>query len=126
MCFVILTVKTSFCLFLECPFSSACGNSVSIPWNLNLQPLDMISARTTFGSPIFRDLIITTCWIIWKTRNDVSFDGEDYNLCRWKFNFKEELGLVCIKAKQKIRDPLVRWCENSLMFLSFFLALGAW
>jgi hypothetical protein len=84
--------------------------------------LDMvISAKTTFGSPIFRDLIITTCWIIWKTRNGVSFDGEDYNLCRWKFSFKEELGLVCIKAMQDTKVQLELWRENFSWNISFSL-----
>lgn len=31
------------------------------------------------------------------------------NLQSWKLNFKEELVLVCIKAKQKLRGPLFLW-----------------
>jgi hypothetical protein len=30
----------------------------------------------------------------------------------WKAAFKEELGLICIKSKQRTRDALNRWCEN--------------
>lgn len=54
--------ETCFHLFFECPFSNTCWQSISINWNMNLQPLDMvIDARTTFGSPIFREVIITAC-----------------------------------------------------------------
>ena len=122
------TEETCFHLFFCSPFSIACWSSINIFWDTNLQPLDIVvsQARNTFGSAIFRELVITACWVIWTTRNGVIFDAKSFNLNSWRAAFKEELGLVCIKAKQKIRDPLVRWCENSLMFLSFFLALGAW
>jgi len=40
-----------------------------------------------------------------------------------KFLLKEELGLVCIKAKKRIVEPLKMWCENRLwaIFLNFGL-----
>lgn len=45
---------------------------LNIHWNLNLQPLDMIiEARTNFCSIIFREIVITTCQIIWKMRNSI-------------------------------------------------------
>ena len=54
---------------------------VHICWNQNLPPLDMIiDARTSFGSPIFREIFITACWIIWVTRNTVIFDDVQANL----------------------------------------------
>lgn len=58
--------ETSFHLFFECPFSTACWNTIPINWNTSMQPLDMvIDARTAFGSPTFREIFITTCWTIW-------------------------------------------------------------
>jgi hypothetical protein len=33
----------------------------------------MIEARTTFGSPIFREIVITGCWIVWKITNNIMF-----------------------------------------------------
>jgi hypothetical protein len=68
-------------------------------------------ARISFGSKIFRELVITACWVTWTTRNGVIFDGKAHILNQWKRTFKDELGLVCIKAKKKIRDVLIRWCE---------------
>jgi hypothetical protein len=72
----------------------------------------MLQARVDFGSSIFRELVITTCWIIWKCHNDIIFGRKGYNIISWKATFKEELGLVCIKSKQRIRDALTSWCEN--------------
>jgi len=64
----------------------------------------IIEARTTFGSPLFREIFITACWVIWSTRNGVIIDSGQINLNVWKTQFREvglqELGLVCTKAKQ--------------------------
>jgi hypothetical protein len=52
--------------------------------------LDMIiEARTTFGSPLFREIFITACWVIWSTRNGVIFDSGQINLNVWKNQFRE-------------------------------------
>ena len=54
--------ETSLHLFFECNFSTACWNIIPICWNQNLPPLDMIiDDRTSFGSPIFREIFITAC-----------------------------------------------------------------
>lgn len=92
--------ETSFHLFFECPFSNERWESIPIFWNLNLRPLDMIlQARSDFNSPIFREILITGCWIIWNTRNKVIFDNGQTNVDQWKRDFKQERGLVCTKAK---------------------------
>jgi len=98
--------ETSFHLFLwMCFFSQSCWNTIPITWNLSSQPLYMIiEARTTFGSPLFREIFITACCVIWSTRNGVIFDSGQINLNVCKTQFREvrlqELGLVCTKAKQ--------------------------
>ena len=52
--------ETSFHLFFECPFSVDCWSSITIHWNLNLQPLDMLlQARADFGSHIFSELFVS-------------------------------------------------------------------
>ena len=70
-----------------------------------------MEARNDFGSSIFREVVVTTCWIIWTTRNRVVFDGLNFTLSRWIEDFKE-LGLVCIKAKQSVKLSLELWLEN--------------
>jgi hypothetical protein len=105
--------ETCFHLFFQCPFSIACWNLLSTTWNYNLDPLDMmLQARADFGSSIFREVVTTACWVIWKARSDIIFDRKSCSLQCWKATFNEELGLVCIKAKQKIRGTLTSWCEN--------------
>jgi hypothetical protein len=108
--------ETSFHLFFECPFSRACWNTIPINWNLNLPHLDMvIEARTNFESNIFREICIMACWVIWITRNGVIFDNGQINLNLWKRKFKDELGLVCIKAKASRQTPLSMWRDSYLV-----------
>jgi hypothetical protein len=108
--------ETCFHLFFECQFSKDCWNSISISWNFILQPLDMvIQARTDFGSRILREIFISSCWMIWKARNGIIFFyHKSTSVQDWKNTLKEDLSLVCIKAKKSIADPLKIWCENSL------------
>ena len=107
--------ETSFHLLSECAFGKSRWNSIPIDWNLNLQPLDMvIEARSAFGSPLFREIFITGCWTIWMTRNGVIFDNGQININIWKRQFKNELGLVCLKAKSARQNTLNSWRENYL------------
>ena len=107
--------ETCFHLFFECPFSSDCWNSINIHRNFNLQPLDMIiQARIDFNSHIFREIFITSCWVLWKARNGIIFDNQTATLLEWRASLKEELGQICIKAKKSISDPLFVWKENHL------------
>ena len=110
-----------------CSFSTACWNTIPISWDLNLPHLDMvIDARTNFGSPIFREICITACWIIWTTRNAVIFDNGQISISNWKGSFKEELGLVCTKANAKRQAPLKVWRDSYLFyFVPFLLGLVA-
>jgi hypothetical protein len=83
----------------------------------------IIEARTNFGSIIFREIVITASWIIWKVTNSITFDNASCNLSIWKSNFKEELGLVCTKAKPSRGNLLKQWREREresfMMFYSF-------
>ena len=105
--------ETSFHLFFECAFSQDCWSSIPIAWNTNMQPLDMIiEARTVFGNALFREIFITACWVIWTTRNAIIFDNGQANLSNWKREFKEELGLVCTKAKPSRQAALRTWRDS--------------
>jgi len=112
--FVKVAVKKPLNIFFfTCPFSQDCWDYLHIYWNINLDPLDMvIEARTVFGHSIFRELMITACWIIWKLRNSIIFYNETCSLSIWKRLFKEELGLVCIKAKEATKGPLSLWRDS--------------
>ena len=107
--------ETSFHLFFECPFSIDCWSSINIHWDLSLQPLDMINrARLDFGSHIFREIFISACWTILKARSGIIFYNKTASLMEWSAALKEDLGLVFIKAKKSIADPLSIWRESSL------------
>jgi len=108
--------ETNFHLFFKCSFSKACWNSIPINWDVNLPHLDMvIDARTRFGSPIFREIFITACWISWTTRNTVIFYNGQIDINLWKQRFKEELDLVCIKANEKRQGHLTLWRDSYLI-----------
>jgi hypothetical protein len=106
--------ESAFHLFFECPFSQSCWSYLNVHWDLALQPLEdmIIEARTNFGSIIFREILITACWIIWKMRNSIIFYNGSCNLSVWKRNFKEEVGLVCTKAKPSRSNLLNLWRES--------------
>jgi hypothetical protein len=46
-----------------------------------------------------KEFFIKACWVICTTRNSVAFYNGQINVNLWKRHFKEELGLVCAKAK---------------------------
>lgn len=74
------TEESCFHLFFKCPFSRACWNTLSICWNYNLNPLDMLlQASADFGSSIL-EVVITACWEIWKARSGIIFDGKNSNI----------------------------------------------
>lgn len=93
--------EISFHLFFECAFSQSCWNTLTISWNLSLPPLHMvIDARSNFGNPIFREICITACWVIWTTRNAVIFDNAQISINDWKRRFKEELWVYIVVTVQ--------------------------
>jgi hypothetical protein len=71
-----------------------------------------LQAREAFQSVIFREVVITACWIIWTTRNKIIFDNGQRNVVAWKRRFKEELGLVCTKAKPSRSALLSVWRDS--------------
>lgn len=101
-------------LLFECPFSQSCWwNLIGVSWNLVLPPLDMIiEARMKFGAAIFREVVISAGWCIWISRIGVLFDNKPCNITSWKIHFKEEIGLICIKAKPSRAGSLKLSLEN--------------
>ena len=72
----------------------------------------MIEARTTFGSPIFREIVISSCWIIWTTRNSMMFDNGSGNLRNCKTISKRSLVSFVSKPSKVWRGISV--CGNSV------------
>ena len=108
-------------LFFECPFSTACWNFVGIRGNFELPCLDMVlQARSDFGRSFSREILITACWTIWTSRNRLIFDAIPCSFISWKESFKNEIGLVCIKAKPSLAGALRLWLESLVQFSCFF------
>jgi len=88
-------------------------DTIPVVWNLSPQHLDTIlRARSDFRNAISREIFITACWVIWLSRNSVAFDNAHPCLNNWKRRFKEELGLVCTKAKSVRKAQLVLWRDS--------------
>lgn len=51
-------------------------------------------------------------WAIWKHMNEIVFDGVPLSLRRWKHIFKDEFGLVVIRAKPTLKMVLDSWLSN--------------
>ena len=122
VCFVIAGLrKHVFTCFLNVSLAVIVGVLFqfigTIPHSPTAGSDDRSNARTTFGSSILMKIVIMACWVIWTTRNGVIFYNKTTNLQSWKANFKEELGMVCIKTEQKLRGALTLWRE--IFFLSF-------
>jgi len=74
----------------------------------------VLEARGQFGHAIFREIVITGCWVIWTMRNSIIFDNGSCSLSLWRSRLKDELDLVCIKANEKRRIPLTAWRDSVL------------
>jgi hypothetical protein len=62
--------------------------------------------------------------MIWNAQNGIIFDNKACSLADWKAALKVELGLVCIKAKKSISEPLDLWRERTICNFFSSLSLG--
>ncbi|KAF8695310.1 hypothetical protein HU200_037536 [Digitaria exilis] len=97
------TEETLLHLFLTCPFSLQCWQTIGIHWDSTLSVTEMVlQARQLFGLPSFREIVLIASWCIWTHRNSIIFDGAFVSLERRKSSFKDEIGLVLHRAKPSL------------------------
>jgi len=72
----------------------------------------VIEARLDIGRSYFREIIIAICWIIWTSGNRLIFYNIPCTVNKWKEHFKNEISLVCIKAKPNLEGALNLWLAN--------------
>ena len=114
--------ETLLRLFLSCPFSQDCWNTLHIHWNLNLDPLDMvIEARTTFGHCIFREIMITACWIIWKLEM-TSFLTMEFVTSRFERGISRRSLVWCVPMPSRLQKDLYLFGETITPNVSFFFS----
>ena len=114
--------ETLLHLFFSCPFSQDCWNTLHIHWNLNLDPLDMvIEARTTFGHCIFREIMITACWIIWKLEM-TSFLTMEFVTSRFERGISRRSLVWCVPMPSRLQKDLYLFGETITPNVSFFFS----
>ncbi|KAG2620120.1 hypothetical protein PVAP13_3NG147902, partial [Panicum virgatum] len=102
--------------FFEYPFSSTCWNVLGISWDTYLDLCSMvILAREVFGSVIFREILILSCWSIWCVRNGIIFYNGVCSLDQWRFGLKRQLQLVSLRVKPILKDKISSWLSSNLL-----------
>jgi hypothetical protein len=66
----------------------------------------IMEARNSFGSRIFRELVITTCLAIWELRNSTVFFTMVYSSCLETL-FQRGFVMVIIKVEPKVKGLLL-------------------
>jgi len=72
----------------------------------------VLQAKEAFHNTIFREIMITACWIIWKIQNKIIFDNGQKCITQWKRQFKDELGLVCTRARESKSRLISLWGDS--------------
>lgn len=105
--------ETLLHLFFDCSFSRQVWHLLGINWDTILEPNEMLlQGRQSFGSKIFREVIMVAVWSIWCHRNRIIFNQATTCIVRWKTFFKEEMELVMLKVKPTVKVLLEEWICN--------------
>lgn len=76
--------ETTFHLFFECSFSTACWVHIVIEWDPSMEFFQMIQeAKRRCTTPNFMKIFIMAAWQIWKQRNRLIFDNMPPSLQSW-------------------------------------------
>jgi hypothetical protein len=95
-------------LFFECNFSERVWNYLQINWTHGQEVQMILSAtKLSFGKPFFMEVLILSCWSIWKQRNGQIFQGERPTFSGWKRNFLRDVPLLEYRIKQKHLNSLL-------------------
>jgi hypothetical protein len=63
-------------------------------------------------SQFFMIAIILLCWTIWKARNEMIFNNNQFSIQDCKEFFFKELRLVSFRVKQSLSAPFDLWIQN--------------
>jgi hypothetical protein len=58
------------------------------------------------------EIFACAAWNIWKSRNDIIFNGVPASLARWKIRFQNDLFLHKFRVKAASVQPLVDWLRD--------------
>jgi hypothetical protein len=100
-------------LFFGCDFAQECWDATSIQWTLAGSISDrFLLAKNNFTGPCFVETFACAAWNIWKSRNDIIFNGVPASLARWKIRFQNDLFLHKFRVKAASVQPLVDWLRD--------------
>ncbi|KAF8670387.1 hypothetical protein HU200_050690 [Digitaria exilis] len=72
----------------------------------------VITSRETFGSTIFREIVILATWSIWCHRNSIIFDNKNLSFMAWRASFVREMDLVTLRAKPVVKEQIISFLSS--------------
>ena len=94
-------------LFITCPFSKLCWNSIGFKWSiLDSIPDLLVQAKEDWVKPMFMETFIIAAWSIWKERNNLCFNGISPNLDSWRSRVKNDFGLLVHRTKDNLHPHI--------------------
>jgi hypothetical protein len=99
-------------LFFNCVFSSRIWNYLQIPWSPGNTMESILLAKRSFLGPCFSEIVILTCWCIWKQRNGWIFKSIRPTFRRWKSSFIHEVTMLKHRVKDDNVHKLLSWIDS--------------
>jgi hypothetical protein len=99
-------------LFFNCMFSTRIWNYLQIPWNPGDTVSSLLAAKSSFKGPCFFEIVIISCWCIWKQRNGWIFKNIRPTFRGWKSSFFHEVSLLLYRIKKDNIPLLSSWLAS--------------
>lgn len=108
-----LIEETADHLFVECPFSVMCWDLLGVQLPIQGSFLELIfQIKDQLLTPFFMEAVILMCWAIWKTRNDLIFNGIQHRLESCRRTFWNELLLLQHRVKASQSVQFQSWIQS--------------
>ena len=99
-------------LFFNCVFSTHIWNYLQIAWHPGNNSESLLMAKRSFKGPCFVEIVILSCWCIWKQRNGWIFKGIAPSFRGWKAIFFQEVTMLKHRVKQSVADSISLWLAD--------------
>jgi hypothetical protein len=78
------------------------------------QHSSFIEAKRDFKKPFFMEVVMMTCWHIWKQRNGMSFQFDRPSFADWNRSFIHDMSLLGHRIKKKHHSEFMAWIGSLL------------
>jgi hypothetical protein len=99
-------------LFFNCLFSTRVWNYLQISWIPGTIQETLQMARKSFKGPCFLEIVILSCWCIWKQRNGLIFKGTRPSFRNWKAMFIHQVTLLKCRVNSSAASSLSSWIDS--------------